>query len=242
MNAERLPPDRSNDVELRGQLTDLLFKQIVKYAAVILGNRVGSDPDTSPEDLAIRAIVDTMDGTRNWKPEKASLKTHLRGCVKSYISHYFDSRKGHGGECLLDGRTSSQESCYSNDDSVPNGNETRLVDYATPEEFVMAQETLDEIDSLVLEQGEPRLIRMWELVWKEHLNLKDDRVELCKGLDLDPAVGGPDYQKFIRLRNRLKKVAESVVVDVPLSRGKQALSNGPIPRQLHQFTSDRIVR
>ena len=217
MDAERSSLDGSNDAELRRQLTETLILQIIKYAAVILGSRVGSDPDTCPEDLAMRAIADTLYGIRNWNPEKTSAKNHLRGCVKSYISHYFASLPYKRRHDVREPDGLTHESGYA------NGVESLPVDHTTPEELVIVQQTLEAIDRLVLEQGAPELIRMWELVWKEHLNLKDDRFELCEALGLDPAVGGPDYQKFNRLRNDLKELAKSVVADVPLSRREQAL-------------------
>ena len=217
MDAERSSLDRSNDAELRRQLTETLFLQIGKYAAVILGNRVGSDPDTCPEDLAMRAIADTLDGIRNWNPEKTTLKIYFRGCVKSYISHYFESLAYKRRHDVRESDGLTHKSGYS------NGAESLPVDHTTPEELAIVQQTLEAIDRLVFEQGAPELIRMWELVWKEHLNLKDDRLELCEALGLDPAVEGPDYQKFNRLRNCLKGLAKSVVADVPLSRREQAL-------------------
>ena len=225
MDAERSSLDRSNDAEFRRQLTETLRLQIIKYAAVILGNRVGSHPDTCPDDLAHRAIADPLDGTRNWNPEKTSAKNYLRGCVKSYISHHFDSlaHKRRADMRQPDPRTTSHENGYSNGASIQNGAGSLPVDHTTPEELAIVQQTLEAIDRLVLEQGVPELIRMWELVWKEHLNLKDDRLELCEALGLDPAVEGPDYQKFNRLRNDLKELAKSVVADVPLSRREQAL-------------------
>ena len=217
MDAERSSLNRSNDTEFRRQLTDTLILQIIKYAAVILGNRVGSDPDTCPDDLAHRAIADTLNSTRNWNPEKTSAKNHLRGCVKSYISHYFESLAYKRRHDVREPDGLTHESGYS------NGAESLPVDHTTPEELAIVQQTLEAIDRLVLEQGAPELIRMWELVWKQHLNLKHDRFELCVALGLDPAVGGADYQKFNRLRNDLKELAKSVVADVPLSRREQAL-------------------
>ena len=217
MDAERSSLNRSNDTEFRRQLTDTLILQIIKYAAVILGNRVGSDPDTCPDDLAHRAIADTLNSTRNWNPEKTSAKNHLRGCVKSYISHYFESLAYKRRHDVREPDGLTHESGYS------NGAGSLPVDHTTPEELAIVQQTLEAIDRLVLEQGAPELVRMWELVWKEHLNLKHDRFELCEALGLDPAVKGPDYQKFNRLRNDLKELAKSVVADVPLSRREQAL-------------------
>ena len=72
----------------------------------------------------------------------------------------------------------------------------------------LAEQTNQAIDRRVQADGEPHLIRLWELVYLESYDLKRDRVELCARLGLDPTAGGPDYQRFNRCRIRLKELVE----------------------------------
>ena len=83
-----------------------------------------------------------------------------------------------------------------------------LTDEITPEDELEAEQTNEAIDRRVQAEGEPNVIRLWELVYRENYDLKHDRAELCEHLGLDPAVGGPDYQIFNRCRNRLKELVE----------------------------------
>jgi len=83
-----------------------------------------------------------------------------------------------------------------------------LTDEITPEDELESEETNRAIDRRVREEGEPTIIILWELVLKNKFDLKHDRLELCERLGLDPTVGGSDYQRFNRYRNRLKELVE----------------------------------
>ena len=83
-----------------------------------------------------------------------------------------------------------------------------LTDEITPDDELESEDTNRAIDQRVHAEGEPKIILLWELVLKEKFDLKHDRAELCERLGLDPAAGGPDYQKFNRYRNRLKELVE----------------------------------
>ena len=78
----------------------------------------------------------------------------------------------------------------------------------SPEDELEAEQTNEAIDRRVQAEGEPNVIRLWELVYRENYDLKHDRIELCEQLGFDPTVGGPDYQIFNRCRNRLKELVE----------------------------------
>ena len=70
------------------------------------------------------------------------------------------------------------------------------------------RELLAEV-TVAVESQHPGMIPLWTLVRDENLNLKYDRREICNRLNLDPTTGGPDYQRYNRMRNKLKRVVES---------------------------------
>ena len=201
---ERLGLLQLDDVALRR----LMIKTLA-YAVWKLGNRSGSGPEMSGDDLAMQAITDTLEGKRNWNA-RHTLEYHLRSCINSYISHYFDSLEGRGTVDVDKGSRGSvsYENDYTNGASMENGAEGWLHDDDTPEAHLEAREVIDAIDKQVRFEGDPKLIEMWELVWNENLNLKADRVEICERIGIDVTVGSAGYQVFNRLRNRLKEISE----------------------------------
>ena len=205
IDPERLALHQLDDVALRRLLTKTLA-----YAAWKLGGRSGSGAEMGAEDLAMRAITDTLEGKRNWNATHTPLEYHLRGCINSYISHYFDSLQGRRSvdveKCSQ--RSASHENDHTNGASMDSGPEIWLRDDVTPEAHLEARQTMDGISASIRDDGDPKLIEMWELVWKGHLNLQVDRVEISERLGIDVTVGSAGYQRFNRLRNRLKEISE----------------------------------
>ena len=100
-----MPVYREPFSQLNQRQLTLLIKRTHLYAVKILGNRRGRSPVLDPEDLMMRAFEDTMIGAdragngaeakgRLWDPTARSLWAHLRGCIRSYISHYGESSEG----------------------------------------------------------------------------------------------------------------------------------------------------
>ena len=212
-----MPVYREPFSQLNQRQLTLLIKRTHLYAVKILGNRQGRSPVLDPEDLTMRAFEDTMVGAdrpgngaeakgRRWDPTARSLSTHLRGCVRSYISHYGKSSEGiHRVDIRNQPRTTFDDQDLDGE-GIDVGD--LLTDEITPEDELEAQQTNQAIDRRVQADGEPHLIRLWELVYLESYDLKRDRVELCARLGLDPTAGGPDYQRFNRYRHRLKELVE----------------------------------
>ena len=212
MSAYREPFSQLNQRDL-----ELLIKKTHLYALKILGNRQGRSPEIDAEDLMMRALEDTMIGAdrggngaeakgRRWDSTARSLWAHLRGCIRSYISHYGKSSEGIRRVDIK----SQPRTIFDDQDLDGEGIDVGdlLTDEITPEDELEAEQTNQAIDRRVQEEGEPNVIRLWELVHRQNYDLKHDRVELCEHLGLDPTVGGPDYQIFNRCRNRLKKLVE----------------------------------
>ena len=205
IDPERLALHQLDDVALRRLMTKTLA-----YAAWKLGGRAGSGAEMGAEDLAMRAVTDTLEGRRNWNATHTPLEYHLRGCINSYISHYFDSLQGRRSVDVEKSsqRSVSHENDHTNGASMEGGAEAWLRDDVRPEDHLEARQTMDAISASIRDDGDPKLIAMWELVWKEHLNLQVDRVEISERLGIDVTVGSAGYQTFNKLRNRLKQISE----------------------------------
>ena len=201
---ERLGLRELDDVALRR----LMIKTLA-YAVWKLGSRSDSGPQMSGEDLAMKAITDTLAGQRNWNTTQ-TLEYHLRGCINSYISHYFDSLEGRSTVNVDKGSWGSAS--HSNEDT--NGvaresdSEGWLRDDDTPEAYLEAREIMDAIDKQVRVDGDLKLLEMHELVWEKHLNLQVDRVEISERLGFDVKVGSAGYQLYNKLRNKYKRITE----------------------------------
>ena len=80
IDPERLALHQLDDVALRRLLTKTLA-----YAAWKLGGRAGSGAEMGAEDLAMRAVTDTLEGRRNWNATHTPLEYHLRGCINRLV-------------------------------------------------------------------------------------------------------------------------------------------------------------
>ena len=212
MSAYREPFSQLNQRDL-----ELLIKKPHLYALKILGNRQGQSPVIDAEDLMMRALEDTMGGAeragngaeakgRRWDSTARSLWAHLRGCIRSYISHYGESSEGIRRVDIK----SQPRTIFADQDLDGERMDVSdlLTDEITPEDELESEDTNRAIDRRVREEGEPTIIILWELVLKNKFDLKHDRLELCERLGLDHTVGGSDYQRFNRYRNRLKELVE----------------------------------
>lgn len=187
-------PFRISDLSER-EVEELLVSTI-DFAIYRLGNRMNSNADMNPEDLAIRAFTDTMGGTRNWNPETPTLpllENHLRGCINSYISNYFGSKE------------------WESKSGKFNPSDTPQTD-KTPEDYFEEQESFSQratqISQKIIATGDSLLMQFWELVLKHNFDPRKDREEMCVRLNLDPTTGGAGYQKFRRLHLKLKEITK----------------------------------
>ena len=86
--------------------------------------------------------------------------------------------------------------------------QSTLEEQDQPDLLYEFRELLEEV-TLAVESHYPDMIPLWVLVRDENLNLKHDRQEICNRLNLDPTTGGPDYQRYNRMRHKLERVVES---------------------------------
>jgi hypothetical protein len=174
------------------ELKTLLIR-VTAYALWKLGTRSGHSPEMEAEELTQRAIGDTLAERRRWNRERATLEQHLRGAIKSYISHYFDSlaakaRVNHSPDL----------------ESLAN-------DATTPEDLLNLQYLTHRIREAVHTEDDPLLHKTWHLLESEGWDLKNDSHYFCQQLGLDTTTGGPDYQRWNRLRNRLRSITQLCV-------------------------------
>lgn len=174
------------------ELKTLLIR-VTAYALWKLGTRSGHSPEMEAEELTQRAIGDTLAERRRWNRERATLEQHLRGAIKSYISHYFDSL------------AAKARVTHSPDlESLAN-------DATTPEDLLNLQYLTHRIREAVHTEDDPLLHQTWHLLEREGWDLKTDSHYFCQQLGLDTTTGGPDYQRWNRLRNRLRSITQRCV-------------------------------
>ena len=174
------------------ELKTLLIR-VTAYALWKLGTRSGHSPEMEAEELTQRAIGDTLAERRRWNRERATLEQHLRGAIKSYISHYFDSL------------AAKARVTHSPDlESLAN-------DATTPEDLLNLQYLTHRIRKAVHTEDDPLLHQTWHLLESEGWDLKTDSHYFCQQLGLDTTTGGPDYQRWNRLRNRLRSITQRCV-------------------------------
>ena len=174
------------------ELKTLLIR-VTAYALWKLGTRSGHSPEMEAEELTQRAIGDTLAERRRWNRERATLEQHLRGAIKSYISHYFDSL------------AAKARATHSPDlESLAN-------DATTPEDLLNLQYLTHRIREAVHTEDDPLLHQTWHLLESEGWDLKTDSHYFCQQLGLDTTTGGPDYQRWNRLRNRLRSITQRCV-------------------------------
>ncbi len=174
------------------ELKTLLIR-VTAYALWKLGTRSGHSPEMEAEELTQRAIGDTLAERRRWNRERATLEQHLRGAIKSYISHYFDSL------------AAKARVTHSPDlESLAN-------DATTPEDILNLQYLTHRIREAVHTEDDPLLHKTWHLLESEGWDLKNDSHYFCQQLGLDTTTGGPDYQRWNRLRNRLRSITQLCV-------------------------------
>jgi len=174
------------------ELKTLLIR-VTAYALWKLGTRSGHSPEMEAEELTQRAIGDTLAQRRRWNRERATLEQHLRGAIKSYISHYFDSL------------AAKARVTHSPDlESLAN-------DATTPEDLLSLQYLTHRIREAVHTEDDPLLHQTWHLLESEGWDLKTDSHYFCQQLGLDTTTGGADYQRWNRLRNRLRSITQRCV-------------------------------
>ena len=174
------------------ELKTLLIR-VTAYALWKLGTRSGHSPEMEAEELTQRAIGDTLAERRRWNRERATLEQHLRGAIKSYISHYFDSL------------AAKARVTHSPDlESLAN-------DATTPEDLLNLQYLTHRIREAVHTEDDPLLHQTWHLLESEGWDLKTDSHYFCQQLGLDATSGSADYQRFNRVRNHLRSITQRCV-------------------------------
>ena len=203
----------------RAELESLLKRTLI-YAVWLLKHYGNSSyhPDLDPEDLVCRVIDDTWAGRRNWDPGRQTRQQFTRGCIRSYVSHFFESLASHvtayDPDYFEDPAMFATDTDTYRDRMTSETIRNTLEEQDQPDRLCEFQEILKEI-TLRVESDHPDMIPLWILVRDENLSLKHDMKEICNRLNLDPTTGGPGYQRVSRMRKNLERVVESCRSDDP---------------------------
>ena len=175
------------------ELKSLLIK-VAAFALRKLGTRVGHSAEMYPEDLTHQALADTLAGRRRWNQAIHTLEEHLTATINSYISHYFESlaarNTNHGDEADARAATSN-----------------------TPEHLLDQEELTHRIRSAISTETDPLLRQTWHLFETEGWDLKKDSDHFCERLGLDATTGSADYQRFNRVRNRIRSITRTAALN-----------------------------
>ena len=175
------------------ELKSLLIK-VAAFALRKLGTRVGHSAEMYPEDLPHQALADTLADKRRWNQAIHTLEEHLTATINSYISHYFESLAAK---------------------SVKHGDEpdTHAAASSTPEHSLNQEELTHRIRDAINTETDPLLRETWHLFETEGWDLKKDSEHFCERLGLDATTGGADYQRFNRVRNRIRSITRNAAIN-----------------------------
>ena len=152
----------------REQMRELLLR-LRLYAQWKVRAASHRDPELDPQDLALKAIADTLDGTRHWNQERFELLKHLTNCIDSFVSHRYASAENR--------RTNT--AAESSEVAVQLAS-----DEPGPAQLLSADRDVVALRTWIADQH-PRLEELLRLVVDEGMSLADRR-DVALGLGLDP--------------------------------------------------------
>ena len=175
------------------ELKHLLVK-VAGFALRRLGTRIGHSAEMHPEDLTQRALADTLAGKRRWNQGLHTIEEHLTATINSYISHYFDSLAAKSVSAVSDPEpyTSGQPS---------------------PEYILNKEELTHSIREAINDETDLLLRQTWHIFETEGWDLRRDSDHFCSRLGLDGTTGSADYQRFNRVRNRIRSITQDCAID-----------------------------
>jgi len=182
---ETMPPDPPRNTPFAAldpqQLRELLLR-LRLYAQWKVRAASHRDPALDPQDLALKAVADTLDGSRRFDPGRVDLLRHLTGCIDSYVSHRLASAAVR--------RESPAHESAALAERMPG-------DGAGPEEQAALASEVQELCAWVA-RSHPRLEALLRLVVEEGYSLADRR-EVARALGLDPDVPAQMQQVYRRI-------------------------------------------
>ena len=175
------------------ELKHLLVK-VASFALRRLGTRTGHSAEMHPEDLTQRALADTLAGKRRWNQDLHTIEEHLTATINSYISHYFDSL------------AAKSVSAVSDPEPYTTGQ-------PSPEYILNKEELTHSIREAINDETDLLLRQTWHIFETEGWDLKKDSDHFCSRLGLDGTTGSADYQRFNRVRNRIRSITQNCAID-----------------------------
>lgn len=191
------PFEAMNDDELNELVARLTYHadcklSRLKWRGMSLKSKGAAPGGVGPEDLAAQAIVDVIDGTRAWDPEKdPDLLKYLKGVIDSLVSNLVN-RKENKTTRRLDGR----------DGSLDESEECHLPDSAPcPYDVVADRESMDFFRAAVVAaiKDDPLAVSLFECLEAEMT--KPSEIAELLGTDVSEI-----YNAQKRLKNKVTKV------------------------------------
>jgi hypothetical protein len=186
MPASPMPEDHPfaalSPEQIRGVLLRLRL-----YAQWKVRGNVSRAVELDPENLALRAVEQTLDGSRAWNSQRFDLLKHLCNCVDSYVSHHFEAL--------------ARRPMVVSDEGLENL-AAPGAQGASPEELLEQDAEVADLGGFIRREH-PRLVPLLNLVVEKGISLAD-RADAARGLGLDPA-DPAQMQRAYRAINALKK-------------------------------------
>lgn len=192
-----MPPE-SPFTELSPEALRALLLRLRLYAQWKVRGGASRAVELDPENLALRAVEQTLDGTRRWNRERFELLKHLTNCIDSYVSHHFEALARRAEMQLVDADV-----------------EGRPADGDDPEALVSADREVADLRGFI-RRHHPQLEPLLAMVVDHGLSLSD-RADAARSLGLDPG-DSAQMQRAYRSINRLKQA----VLDWQRQRGEDA--------------------
>ncbi len=167
------------------ELRELLLR-IRLYAQWKVRAASHRDATLDPQDLALREVADTLDGTRRFNAERFDLLRHLTNCIDSYVSHRYASAEVRREAPRVDGARAVEQVAAADGD---------------PEAELSLEHDVRELRDWVA-RNHPRLETLLALVVERGFSLADRR-EVAIALGADPEVSA-QMQRVYRQINALR--------------------------------------
>ena len=91
--------------------------------------------------------------------------------------------------------------------------DTHAAASSTPEHSLNQEELTHRIRDAINTETDPLLREAWHLFETEGWDLKKDSEHFCERLGLDATTGGADYQRFNRVRNRIRSITRNAALN-----------------------------
>ena len=86
-------------------------------------------------------------------------------------------------------------------------------DHRSPETIISNKDFMESVRKMIVNDGDPNLYQIWQRVEHSDWDLDQDLEQFCIELGFDPKSGSAGYQRFNRLRKKIRMYARQCYED-----------------------------